>query len=246
MVCSNTRQAIIWTHDGLCCQRMYTSLNELTQIKYFELLIILMNIAFPKWTRCVDIMPTSEVILVTIRYINPTHSCHLLSCMIDSQPFCSMSIGPSIHKIRLFQILTLKIQGQGHGFHQRVTKSAQYPINFPPFHFTSINNSWEQFRKRYLGRKVHQIPKLKCILSHLAVFFAQSIETWCYVENGAVVGAAPTSHLNDQQFYCLIRCAIYWRFDSNISHKSRRANELTHRYDGIFHIPRQWYGFMDR
>ena len=30
-------------------------------------------------------------------------------------PFCSMSIGPRIAEIRLFQNLTLKIQGHGHG-----------------------------------------------------------------------------------------------------------------------------------
>ena len=35
---------------------------------------------------------------------------------IDSHPFLSMSIGHPIHKIRLFQNLTLKIQGQGHGW----------------------------------------------------------------------------------------------------------------------------------
>ena len=35
---------------------------------------------------------------------------------IDSHPFRSMSIGHPIHKIRLFQNLTLKIQGQGHGW----------------------------------------------------------------------------------------------------------------------------------
>ena len=35
---------------------------------------------------------------------------------IDSHLFHSMSIGYPIHKIRLFQNLTLKIQGQGHGW----------------------------------------------------------------------------------------------------------------------------------
>ena len=34
---------------------------------------------------------------------------------IDSHPFRSMSIGHPIPEIRLFQNLTLKIQGQGHG-----------------------------------------------------------------------------------------------------------------------------------
>ena len=35
---------------------------------------------------------------------------------IDSHPFRSMSIGHPIYRIRLFQNLTLKIQGQGHGW----------------------------------------------------------------------------------------------------------------------------------
>ena len=38
---------------------------------------------------------------------------------IDSHPFCSMSIGHPIPEIQLFQNLTLKIQGQGHGWGER-------------------------------------------------------------------------------------------------------------------------------
>ena len=38
---------------------------------------------------------------------------------IDSHPFNSMSIGHPIPEIRLFQNLTLKIQGQGHGWGER-------------------------------------------------------------------------------------------------------------------------------
>ena len=38
---------------------------------------------------------------------------------IDSHPFRSMSIGHPIPEIRLFQNLTLKIQGQGHGWGKR-------------------------------------------------------------------------------------------------------------------------------
>ena len=41
---------------------------------------------------------------------------------------------------------------------------------------------------------MHQISKLKCFLSHLAVVFAQSIEARCLVENEDVVGAAPTGN----------------------------------------------------
>ena len=35
---------------------------------------------------------------------------------IGSHPFCSMPIDHPIHKIKLFQNLTLKIRGQGHGW----------------------------------------------------------------------------------------------------------------------------------
>ena len=38
----------------------------------------------------------------------------------------------------------------------------------------------------------HQVPKLKCLLSRLAVVFAQSTQASCWVENENVVGAAPT------------------------------------------------------
>ena len=37
---------------------------------------------------------------------------------MDSYPFCSMLIGLHVPEIQLFQILTLKIQGQGHGCSQ--------------------------------------------------------------------------------------------------------------------------------
>ena len=40
--------------------------------------------------------------------------------------------------------------------------------------------------------KTHQIPKLKCFSSRLAVVFAQYIKARCFVENKYVVGAAPT------------------------------------------------------
>ena len=43
-----------------------------------------------------------------------------------------------------------------------------------------------------LHYKVHQIPKLKCFSSHLAVAFAQSTEARYQAENEDVVGAAPT------------------------------------------------------
>ena len=39
---------------------------------------------------------------------------------------------------------------------------------------------------------MHQIPKLQCFSSRLAVIFVQSNEARCLVENEDVVGAAPT------------------------------------------------------
>ena len=39
---------------------------------------------------------------------------------------------------------------------------------------------------------MHQIPGLKCFLSHLAVTFVQSIDAMFQVKNKDVVGAAPT------------------------------------------------------
>ena len=39
---------------------------------------------------------------------------------------------------------------------------------------------------------MHQISKLKCVSSRVAVVFVQYIEARCYVENEDVVGAAPT------------------------------------------------------
>ena len=63
------------------------------------------------------------------------------SWMHDSHPFHSMSISHPIPHTKLFQTLTLKLQGQGHGCGQRAfiqLQLAQYHINSLPFHFTSI------------------------------------------------------------------------------------------------------------
>ena len=43
-----------------------------------------------------------------------------------------------------------------------------------------------------LSYQAHQIPKLKCFSFRHVVVFAQSIEVMWYVENGDVIGAAPT------------------------------------------------------
>ena len=59
-------------------------------------------------------------------------------CYNGSHPFRYMSIGRPIPEIKLFQTLTLKFQGQGHGWGQRA-RSYNWPsIISPRFHFTSI------------------------------------------------------------------------------------------------------------
>ena len=66
--------------------------------------------------------------------------------MNDSHPFCSMSIGRSIHEIRLFQTLTLKLQSQGHGCNQRAKSYSQPSILLTRFLFIShhqTNISWD-------------------------------------------------------------------------------------------------------
>ena len=62
------------------------------------------------------------------------------SWMDDSHPFPFMSIGHRISEIKLFQTLTLKLQGQGHGCGQRA-RSYSWPsilFNSFPFHSTTI------------------------------------------------------------------------------------------------------------
>ena len=60
--------------------------------------------------------------------------------MDDSHPFRSLSIGCPIPEIKLFQTLTLKLQGQCHECSPKgkVMQLAQYHINSLPFHLTSI------------------------------------------------------------------------------------------------------------
>ena len=67
------------------------------------------------------------------------------SWIIDSHPFHSMSISPLIPQIRLFQTLTLKLQGQGHGCGLRARPYSRPSISLICFLFVphrSDNNSW--------------------------------------------------------------------------------------------------------
>ena len=56
-----------------------------------------------------------------------------------------------------------------------------------------------------------------CFSFRLAVAFAQSTKARYQVENENVVGTTPTGdaqlHINDQWFYCLLKCDLYYRFD---------------------------------
>ena len=65
---------------------------------------------------------------------------------IDSHPFRSMSIGHHIHKIRLFQYLTLKIQGQGHEWRNVESHKMSptfYRFTSLSFHVNRPSHSWD-------------------------------------------------------------------------------------------------------
>ena len=102
-------------------------------------------------TRYVDSTPTSEITLVTIRYIHSHQHGHTKSIswswMDDSHPFRSMSIGRPIPEIRLFQTPTLKLQGQSHGCGHRETHTVgpvSYLFTSFSFHMNQTNNSWDR------------------------------------------------------------------------------------------------------
>ena len=102
-------------------------------------------------TRYVDSTPTSEVTPVTIRYIHPptptwSHKSISWSWMDDSHPFRSLSISRPIPKIKLFQTLTLKLKGQGHGCGQRARSCNRPSIISTPssFHINHTNNSGDR------------------------------------------------------------------------------------------------------
>ena len=95
-------------------------------------------------------MSTSEVTPFNIRYICPpnhghTSQYHGLMVMDDSHSFCSMWIGHPIPQIKLFQTLTLKLQGQGHGCGQRARSYSRPRIILTHYLVISnqTNNSWD-------------------------------------------------------------------------------------------------------
>ena len=61
-----------------------------------------------------------------------TQKSRSLSRIINSDPLRSMSIGPPIPEMRLFQTLTLKLQGQGHGCGQMARSDRRPRIKLLP------------------------------------------------------------------------------------------------------------------
>ena len=70
--------------------------------------------------------------------------------MDDSHPFRSMSIGHPIPEIRLFQTLTLKLQGQGHGFGQNARSYSRPSIILLGFLFISHISDQQFLRYSYV------------------------------------------------------------------------------------------------
>ena len=70
-----------------------------------------------------------------------------VNIMDDSHPFCSLSIGCPIPEIKLFQTLTLKLQGQGHVCGQRAGHTicpVSYQLTSFSFHINQTNNSGDR------------------------------------------------------------------------------------------------------
>ena len=91
-------------------------------------------------TRYVDGMPTSEVTPVTIWYIHPPHHGY----------------------IRLFQTLTLKLQGQGHGWGQRSMSHSSPIIQQMHLLFVSHqsdNHSWDMSNSVWPWKNTSEIFK---------------------------------------------------------------------------------------
>ena len=86
--------------------------------------------------------------------------------MIDSHPLRSMPITPPIPQIRLFQTLTLKLQGQVHGFGQMARPCSQPSIKLTFILFVShqsdINSCNTAILKFYLEKsKVKVMSEVK-------------------------------------------------------------------------------------
>ena len=117
---------------------------------FFQTLLILLWEWFPQnccekrlfgKPRYVDGTPISEVTAAITFYINPPQygqiRLQLWLWMIDSHSVRFVSVGPPIPEIGLFQTLTLKIQGQDHGYGQRSRSHSQPSIQLICFHVIS-------------------------------------------------------------------------------------------------------------
>ena len=61
------------------------------------------------------------------------------------------------------------------------------------------------------------VPSCSCLYP---IHWSQVLSREWWYSWSDIVGAAPTGmlqlHLSDQQFYCLLKCALYWRLDGTI------------------------------
>ena len=111
-----------------------------------------------------------------------THRSQSWSCIIDSHPFCSVSIIPLIPQIRLFQTLTLKLQGQGHGCGQR-SRSHSSP-SIQPMHLLFVSYQSDQIFLRYVQYSVwpwkdtSEIFKENLAKKQLSTKFLQNLIRW--------------------------------------------------------------------
>ena len=83
--------------------------------------------------------------------ISPQYYCSLMKCHL-SNPLCSMSISHPIPEMRLFQTLTLKLQGQGHGCDQMAKSYNQPSILLICFIFISHQSDQQFLRYSYFER----------------------------------------------------------------------------------------------
>ena len=103
----------------------------------------------PNWTRYVDGTATSEVTPVTILYIRPPHHSHTSQYHAREWMTHTLFVPCPIPEIRLFQTLTLKLQGQGHGCGQRVRSYSWPSILLTRFLFISHQSDQQFLRYSY-------------------------------------------------------------------------------------------------
>ena len=114
---------------------------------------------------------------------------------IDSHPFCSMSIGHPIPELWLFQNLTLKIKGQGHGWGHVQSHNvglAYYRLTSLSFHVNRPSHSWDtafskfdlenQGSRSWLRGEVtvqsHNVGLISYRLISLSFHFNQPSHSW--------------------------------------------------------------------